>query len=97
MNDTMIRDAADYAEMKFIAHQGGGFFPGFVAGYVFESIAEAQAWCVETAKLMPIGVTLQPAKEHNGRLVGAPVSGSRVEVAVASPPKTRRSGKGARP
>lgn len=79
----MIRDAGDYAEMLFIVHQTGGWIElgaGFL-NVVFPSISEAQAYCSATAKFMTPDVTLQPAKEHNGRPVGVAVRGSRVEVA----------------
>lgn len=81
--DTMIRDAGDYAGMLFVIYmtQGQGAFCGgsqFLPCRVFGSIPEAQAYCEETAKLMQPGITLQPAKEHNGRLVGSPVRGSAV-------------------
>lgn len=94
----MIRDSGDYAEMLFIIYQRGGWIElgaGFVSGYAFATVAEAQAWCVETAKLMTPDVTLQPAKEHNGRPVGVAVRGSRVPTVYPAAP-ARRSRKAVR-
>ncbi len=78
----MIQDMGDYPEMLFIVHQKGGYIElgGGFLNVCFKTVGEAQTYCRETAKLLNPNVTLQPAKEHNGQLVGTAVKGSYRKV-----------------